>query len=147
MRDCECVAQLRELDGTMTHRRGRRPMESNLNTRNAPILNIEDGVRRFAGNKAIYLTLLKKFCEMNQNYISELQAAATAQNRPTCVRMLHSMKGAAGNVSATALFELSRDMEIMAHQNPDLDVNTLIPQLSAALQALFDEVKRITAAP
>ena len=123
-------------------------MESNLNTSgSAPILDMEDGVRRFAGNKTIYLTLLKKFCEMNQNYISELQAATNAKDMETCTRMLHSMKGAAGNVSATALFEMSRDFEMMAHKDPNLDVNSLIPQLATALQALFDEVQRLLPPP
>lgn len=111
----------------------------------APILDIEDGVRRFAGNRAIYLKLLGKFGELNKSFLPDLMDAVEKRDKEAYIRHLHSMKGAAGNVSATALFHLSRDLEMEARNNPDLDPETLVPRIKPVLEALLTEIDRISA--
>ena len=111
-----------------------------------PILNVEEGVARFAGNKVVYFKILAKFGALNSTFLSDLEAAVEAGNKETYTRLLHSMKGASGNVSATALFELSRELELGAKTNaPSFDPAKILPRIKPAYEALLAEIARITA--
>jgi len=75
----------------------------------------EEALTRFGGNEAIFKTLLKKFAD--NPYFHELELALS-KDSPDLVKAeqaAHTLKGVAGNLSLSALFEaataLNKDLK------------------------------------
>lgn len=71
-------------------------------------INLEEGVARVAGQKAIYLKMLGMFLQAGefQRFDDEMSAGDTAAAAGTA----HAIKGLTGNLSLTKLFEASQNI-------------------------------------
>ena len=67
-------------------------------------INVESGLKRVAGNRELYENILFQFLETAKT-LPEAQEALKAGDRETADRIVHTIKGVAGNLGAEALFE------------------------------------------
>lgn len=75
-------------------------------------IDTETGLSRVADNKKLYLTLLKKFVELNKNFKIELGNELEKKNKENAIRLIHTMRGSAGNLGAKQLYELASSFEL-----------------------------------
>ncbi len=75
------------------------------------ILDIEDGLNRLGGNAAIYQKVLKVFYSENLNTHEKVLAALRSGDRETLHRLVHTVKGASGNIGARELYALAAQTE------------------------------------
>ena len=66
-------------------------------------LDANAGLRRVAGNRALYLRVLRQFMQQEADLALRLKAALARQDFETAERMAHSLRGVAGNIGFAAL--------------------------------------------
>ena len=64
-----------------------------------------------------YREIVKLFLETSASDLSKLQSANNEKNAQEVVEVAHSMKGAAGNMGFTEIFEVAKGMEMNARDN------------------------------
>ena len=74
-------------------------------------LDTADGLMRVAGNKNLYLKLLRQFVASEQDAPSRIRERLASQDRATAERMAHTIKGVAGNLGAGAVQSAAADLE------------------------------------
>ncbi|MDR2931661.1 MAG: Hpt domain-containing protein [Oscillospiraceae bacterium] len=72
-------------------------------------INLEEGLGRIGGNKKIFGTLLDSFAR-NKSY-DELCGALEAGDLPAAAAAAHAIKGMTANLSMTALYSASAELE------------------------------------
>jgi HPt (histidine-containing phosphotransfer) domain-containing protein len=83
-------------------------------------LDIEEALRRFNGNQAIFSKLLKRFIEINFNIEEKTAQLVNSGNSEEIFIFFHSLKGGAGNLSAKNLYKKSTVLEDFA-RNGDFE--------------------------
>ena len=63
------------------------------------------------GNQARYESLLSRFAESHASAVQEIRAALDARDALTAERVAHSLKGAAGNLGASAVADAAAKVE------------------------------------
>jgi HPt (histidine-containing phosphotransfer) domain-containing protein len=74
----------------------------------AEYVNIDEGLKRLRGNKAIYVRMLKLFLAGEE--INNFEAAINGGDLKEAANIAHAIKGVAGNLSLTKLYELSAQL-------------------------------------
>ena len=98
------------------------------------------GLKHAQGKPALYRRLLDKFLRGQSEFAASFEAARTAANTETLVRMAHNLKGVAGILGAVRLQKLAAALEAATRINPqDLDA-ALAPVLNE-LAALLAELR------
>lgn len=75
------------------------------------LLNTRDGLDRLGGNETIYRKVLKVFYEENRGTREKVLAALNSGDYETLHRLVHTVKGASGNISATELYTQAAQTE------------------------------------
>jgi len=65
-----------------------------------PGLDTADGLSRLAGNRKLYLSLLRQFAEEQEGGAERIAAALAEGDLPLAERLAHTVKGVAGNLGA-----------------------------------------------
>jgi HPt (histidine-containing phosphotransfer) domain-containing protein len=81
------------------------------------ILDADEALVRFNGNKSIYVKLLKRFIEINVKIKDNAENVVNSGNLKDIFIFFHSLKGGFGNLSAKKLYEKSVEMENYARNN------------------------------
>src|SRR5262249_5828571 len=66
-------------------------------------LDTTEGLLRVAGNKRLYLKLIRQFVASEHDAPSRIRERLASQDRATAERMAHTVKGVAGNLGAKAV--------------------------------------------
>jgi len=82
-------------------------------------LDTRDGLRRVAGNQALYRRLLRQFVEHHGHSATEAADALARQDHPTAQRIAHSVKGVAGNIGLLRLAPAAARLEQALQQGAD----------------------------
>ena len=82
-------------------------------------LDIALGLRRVMGRQDLYLSLLRKFEQSHVDVVQQLHAALTAQDAPLALRIVHTLKGVAGNIGAVSLEATAAALESALELPPD----------------------------
>jgi PAS domain S-box-containing protein len=80
-------------------------------------LDAADGLRRVAGNRKLYLRLLRQFANEHYGTASALRSALGAGDRAGAERLAHTVKGVAGNIGATAVQQAAGTLEQAIREN------------------------------
>ncbi len=122
-------------------------------------LDTKDGLSRVAGNRKLYLKLLRQFVEQQGPAVAQITGALASGDTALAERLAHTLKGVAGNIGAKpvqtaagALEKLIRDKartdEIeTAKQQVTAALDPLVEQLKAALGSMAPETPAPTATP
>jgi CheY-like chemotaxis protein/HPt (histidine-containing phosphotransfer) domain-containing protein len=74
-------------------------------------LDWDDGLARVAGNRALYLRLLRQFGERERDVAIRLTCATAEGRRDEALAITHSVKGVAGNLGLPALARAAEQVE------------------------------------
>jgi signal transduction histidine kinase/CheY-like chemotaxis protein len=101
-------------------------------------IDTKAALRRTGGNRKRYESLLNRFADSQADAVAEIRSALAAGDIPTAERTAHSLKGAAGNLGATALAEEAAKTETAVKSGLSID-----PALVSLEASLRDTVKAI----
>ena len=74
-------------------------------------LDYNDGLMRISGNTGVYLDILKRFAKDNADFDTRLMNDLKGLDYQSAGRLVHTLKGTAGNIGAKTLARLAADVE------------------------------------
>jgi PAS domain S-box-containing protein len=105
-------------------------------------LDTKDGLRRVAGNRNLYLRLLRQFIAQQANAPAQIAAQLQAGDVAVAERTAHTVKGVAGNLGAKTVQAVAADLEKAIRDRVSSDqVETLRQRFSATLAALLEPLR------
>ena len=107
-----------------------------------PGIDLERGLRILRNHTDKYLELLRRQCERNVEYLALLKNSLAAGNRPTTERIAHMLKGSAGNLGLTTMFEAAKELNDLLRQS-EFDVQRgkyLVSEIERAQQELVKAI-------
>ncbi|KAA6182530.1 Hpt domain-containing protein, partial [Thiohalocapsa marina] len=107
------------------------------------------GLKRMQGNHALYLKLLRKTAQDQADSLEQFDAAASAGDWTAAQRIIHSLKGVAGNIGAEALQQSCERLEAAAQaQRAEPQARTAVRQaLGRVLEAIGSLPAEVPLAP
>jgi signal transduction histidine kinase/DNA-binding response OmpR family regulator len=101
-------------------------------------IDTRSALKRTGGNRKRYEGLLRKFAEQQAAAVQEIRAAMAAGDAATAQRAAHSLKGAAGNLGASALAEAAAKAEtaLTTGQGVEFALESLARSLDTAVEAI-----------
>jgi HPt (histidine-containing phosphotransfer) domain-containing protein len=107
-------------------------------------LDVQDGLGRVAGNRKLYLKLLRQFVDQQGLAPAQIAEALMRQDQLVAERVAHTVKGVAGSLGMGAVQQVAATLEkaIAAKADPAA-LAPLVGNFSAVLE---DFVKRLDAA-
>jgi two-component system sensor histidine kinase/response regulator len=102
-------------------------------------LDTAEGLLRVAGNKNLYLKLLRQFVASEHDAPSRIRERLASKDHATAERMAHTVKGVAGNLGAKAVQSAAADLERAVKEGAPADA--LCDRLSSVLSPLIAELR------
>jgi len=112
----------------------------NIEIPNIPGLNIQSALGRMNNKKKLYLNILEKFYNNNQNFITEIKATLEKDDYETAQRLIHTLKGVSGNIGAESLNENTKIVEASIHEKDSGKIETDLNKLDIELKELFTNI-------
>jgi PAS domain S-box-containing protein len=104
-------------------------------------VNLEEGLTRLAGNKALYLKMLHRFYHSYRDFDRQLDDTLKATGQEKLAYLIHTLKGLAGNIGAIEVERAATAMEgIMSSGEPDASAVT---DLRRAMDGLMSQLARL----
>jgi PAS domain S-box-containing protein len=107
-------------------------------------LDMASGLKRVAGNQALYRNLLGKFVEGQERAPDSIRQALRAGDRATAERLSHTLKGVSGNIGATTVQAAAAEVERAIREGAEAD--KLIAGLEAALVPVIAGLRGVLSA-
>lgn len=105
-------------------------------------IDMEECLSNFNGNKEFLTKILKKFYHNHNNSLEEIRLALSLGDFKTASRIVHTLKGIAGEIRANKIYKLAALVENEINENGS-DREVLLGRLEIKLKALFDSIKLI----
>ncbi|MBL9176096.1 MAG: response regulator [Verrucomicrobiales bacterium] len=99
----------------------------------AHVLNVDDGLRRVAGNRDLYRRLLLKFSEGQAASGDLIRSALKSGNIQDAQRAAHTVKGVAANLGATRVAAAAAEVERTSAAGNVPGAEAALPALESAL--------------
>jgi HPt (histidine-containing phosphotransfer) domain-containing protein len=74
-------------------------------------INLDDGLKRVAGNRRLYRDLLGQFVAKQANEAAQISAALESEDLKLAERIAHTVKGVAGNLGITQVQSAAQQLE------------------------------------
>ncbi|HOB98837.1 MAG TPA: PAS domain S-box protein [Verrucomicrobiota bacterium] len=98
-------------------------------------LDTEEGLRRLAGNRRLYLNLLRQFLDQHAAAPDQIAAALMRDEASTAERLAHTVKGVAGSLGAGRVQRAAAALErALAARTPCADLPPALQDLRATLE-------------
>ncbi len=122
----------------------RPPVEEGLSSRPAgepqefllsetlPGIDLKGGIKRLARNRRLFMKLLQDFHQDYATAADKIIEAWHAGDTESVKRLVHALKGVAGNIGANDLYQAARDVETALRDGKDNDVDGLLGGLYRA---------------
>jgi len=103
-----------------------------------PGIDVTAGLRRVAGNQPLYLKILNKFKESQADAVERIIFSMIQGDTVTARRDAHSLKGVAGNIGATGLYNAAGYLEIAIAEESNIEepLEVVRKSLSAVIESL-----------
>ena len=118
-------------------------------------IDTETALNRLGGNEKLFTNLLKDFVKKQAGAAEKIREKLARQDFETAKRLAHTLKGVAGNIGASAVFEKARDLDEAIAEKTAAESETdnvqkvredLEPLIAAAGEALAESVAVIETA-
>jgi len=112
----------------------------------APLVDVEAGVERLMGNRAVYLRALARFRHDYRNAGAAIGTALETGNPLLAQRLVHTLKGAAGMIEARSLYTsaLALETALRTGAAAAAQVEALFVRLDAELDHVVRELDGMT---
>jgi two-component system sensor histidine kinase/response regulator len=97
------------------------------------------GLRRVAGNRRLYLNLLRKYSEGQSGTADAIKLALKRGDRELAERLAHSLKGVSGNIGAQAVQESAAEVERAVRTGADASAS--IASMEAELDLVLESLR------
>jgi two-component system, sensor histidine kinase and response regulator len=105
-------------------------------------LNTRDGLSRVAGNRKLYLKLLRQFVEQQGPVVAQISGALVSGDTALAERLAHTLKGVAGNLGAKPVQTAAGALEKLVRNKAKTDeIESAKQQVTAALDPLVEQLK------
>lgn len=105
-----------------------------------PGILAEEGLSRLGGNKGLYLSLLVKFHRDYTDALERIKKALDQGGHEFVRRLVHTIKGASGNIGAQALQIAAADLEGTLEQNQAAKLGELLKRFELELNLVMDSI-------
>lgn len=106
-------------------------------------LNASDGLSRVAGNRKLYLRLLRQFVEQQAAVVDRISRAVAQSDMALAERLAHTLKGVAGNLGASPVQLAAGALEKkIRDRNSSAELESGFQGLSTALDPLLDRLQK-----
>jgi two-component system, sensor histidine kinase and response regulator len=109
-----------------------------------PGIDIEAALKRLMGNRKLFIKLL---CDFGKNYggiVGQIRDALAREDMASVRRTVHTLKGVAGNLSATKVYEAAQDMEIAIRKADHARIAAGLDQLEGLLRPVLEGAARLS---
>lgn len=110
-------------------------------------VNVMEGLERVAGNVEAYMRLLLEFPGSQQGEFEKLEQAISRKNLSEASPLIHTMKGLAGNLSITDLYQSSVALEIALNKSEWAQADRLFEIFQDAFQRFTVAIKVLKIIP
>lgn len=110
-----------------------------MTTTDAAVLDQAAGLRQLMGDQALYLQILRRFHQRYAGSAIQLRAALAGGDSAGAVRIVHTLKGAAGMLGAQQLQQAAAQLEAASCALP-------LAPLEQALRRLLGEIDQLLSA-
>ncbi len=107
-------------------------------------IDVEGGLKRVAGNKRLYRSLLEQFAQKQAEAGSQVGAALRNEDYELASRIAHTVKGVAGNLGIGAIQGAAEKIE-KGIREKDKAVSGLLPEFETALGSMAERIRRALA--
>lgn len=104
------------------------------------MLDIKGALARVNGNTHLLETLLIRFMQTQSFAISRIKDAIEDNNLQQAILEVHTLKGLAGNIGATTLFEEARELEHMFTQGEVEALDSMLSRIDGILNEIIDAI-------
>ncbi len=108
-----------------------------------PGINIASALDRLRGSKKVFIKILNDFSENYAQVATDIREALEKGDTEAARRINHTLKGVAGNFSATALYEAAVELETAIKENRSGDFDVLLRILEEALTVVLTSAKSL----
>lgn len=108
-----------------------------------PGLNISEGLKRLAGNEALYIKLLHKFSSEHSNVVQQIRSAMEGGDEQEAIRRAHTMKSVGGNLGADEFSKTAGSIELALKTGEYEKLNELFSQLAVSVEQVFSSIRQI----
>jgi len=106
-------------------------------------IDVQTGLSRLGGNRKLYFKLLVVFYKNYKHAIKEIRYALDHGDIKEAERLVHTIKGAAGNLGAKNVYLEANILESEIRVNRFDDVELLLEKLGQALEQIFTSISLI----
>ena len=111
-------------------------------------LDARDGLARVAGNRKLYLKLLRQFAEQQGPAVGQISAALAQGDTALAERLAHTLKGVAGNIGAKAVQAAAGILEKLIRARASaLETDPAMQQVAATLDPLVARLQAALGSP
>ena len=96
--------------------------------------SIEDSAKALGLQLPIFKTILKTFITSIDKDLESLKQSIEKNDKEQIQQIAHKIKGAAGNLKIMSVFEITKDIELKAKENQDLDYNLKFESLEVCVE-------------
>jgi PAS domain S-box-containing protein len=102
-----------------------------------PGIDINTGLGRVAGKQALYLQLLLRFYDSNQNTMASIIKALQQGKYDRAQHLIHRLKGVAGNLGAKRVYDTAQNLEELLSDNHSNQLEPALAQLGEQLDTVL----------
>jgi PAS domain S-box-containing protein len=105
-------------------------------------LDTKDGLSRVAGNRKLYLKLLRQFVDQQELAPAQIAEALAGNDLPTAERRAHTVKGVGGSLGMSGVQEVAAKLEkALAAQCAPAERTSLLEEFGATLDGFIDRLR------
>jgi two-component system, sensor histidine kinase and response regulator len=105
-------------------------------------LDTKDGLSRVAGNRKLYLKLLRQFIDQQGPAAVQITDALARNDAELAERLAHTVKGVAGNLGARAVQQAAARLEkAIATKSPAAELTPVLNQFSSLLDDFSNRLR------
>jgi len=104
-------------------------------------IDVSAGLATCQGNQKLYRKLLVKFKESMSNFKQQFQTAQDSEDSDASARCVHSLKGVAGNIGATKVYEAAQELELACNEGQlDEQIQPLLENVLSSLSIVLSSL-------
>ncbi|MCX8125297.1 MAG: ATP-binding protein, partial [Spirochaetes bacterium] len=115
-----------------------KPLKNTMDTvlLNLDGIDVESALRRMGGNKDLLKRIILEFCNTFEDAAEKLEHLISSGDSKNAQLLLHSIRGAGGNIGAIALYTIATDVEMNLKEgkNADAQLGSFYKELSKILK-------------
>jgi PAS domain S-box-containing protein len=105
-------------------------------------LDSADGLRRVAGNKKLYMKLLREFTSQQADAVGQIRAALAKNDTDCATRLAHTLKGVAGSLGAGPVQTAAAAVEKLLRDRAAPDTtNSALEHLTAVIDPFLTNLR------